>query len=643
MKRRWLLLIILAVAALVICITILLDWTPLFRGPVSSPGEWSWPYDLRPVQRWWLPVMASLLIVAVAAWWLFQEEARPNRTRVALLALVTGSLLLQIGLIYADRPAISAELVDRALADQTTGYYRTAADNDDIGSLLANYPAAMPQFDSEHVRTHPPGLVITNWLIIRLLAHLPALSNPLSSLVLPLRCTDLWLLEKPNQVAAGLAVTAILPLLLASLTIPLAYMLAKKMMDHRSARLAALLVATLPALLLFSPLADQVLAFLSVAGLLLLILAIRSRRVILFFVSGLTMALASFISLGSLAILVIGGILFVAVAWKTNKLEPGAPRWIQWGIAFLAGLLLPWFLYWLLYGVAPWQIVRTALDQHYQLVTSRRNYGLWLGFNLVDLIIFTGLPVIFGFVGALLLAIRQTRQKRLTVTGSLSLALALVILLLLFSGSTRGEVGRIWLFFMPLLAISSASFLTGWLPGQRSALVLVVLQVLLVLSLGLAWRPVEAVIVVAEKPVMEAPPVDIRPLAITFEEEITLAGFSLDSESFGPGDVARLTLLWQSEGATDRPYTVFAHIIDAEGNLVSQQDNWPVEGQWPSTCWQPGQQVVDPRDLHLPLLMTPGAYQLVIGLYDANDGRRLQTESGSEAIDLTTIHIDPSP
>jgi hypothetical protein len=211
--------------------------------------------------------------------------------------------------------------------------------------------------------------------------------------------------------------------------------------------------------------------------------------------------------------------------------------------------------------------------------------------------------------------------------------------LLLISGSTRGEVGRIWLFFMPLLAISAAAFLAVWAPGRRAVVLLVGLQLLLALSLGLAWRPVEAVIVVAQRPEMEAPPAGLVPLLKEFEDNITLAGFSLTSDSLESGDVLGLTLLWQSGGASSRPYTVFAHIVDASGDLAAQQDNWPVLGQWPSTCWLPGEEITDPLAIQLPEDMPPGAYQLLIGLYDATNGRRLPTVNGQDMIKLTTIHI----
>jgi hypothetical protein len=89
-----------------------------------------------------------------------------------------------------------------------------------------------------------------------------------------------------------------------------------------------------------------------------------------------------------------------------------------------------------------------------------------------------------------------------------------------------------------------------------------------------------------------------------------------------------------------RPYTVFTHLIDAQGLLVAQQDNWPMQGQWPPTCWQRGEVVVDPYAIQLPAEMAAGDYTLYTGLYDAQDGTRL-TSNGRDAVSLRTLSIRP--
>jgi hypothetical protein len=90
-----------------------------------------------------------------------------------LTGLALGSLLLQLGLIYADRPAVTAELVDRTLSNLASGFFEPAVEINDLGQVLRHYPQTMPTFVSEHARTHPPGLIAANWLTVQALARAP--------------------------------------------------------------------------------------------------------------------------------------------------------------------------------------------------------------------------------------------------------------------------------------------------------------------------------------------------------------------------------------------------------------------------------------------------------------------------------------
>jgi hypothetical protein len=424
--------------------------------------------------------------------------------------------------------------------------------------------------------------------------------------------------------------------LLAALAIPLAYVTARQLGQEKEARLAAALVSTMPALLLFAPLADQSLAFMSLLSLLLLVLAWRRRSAGLHFAAGLVISLASYASLGTLALLVVPAVVLGLRFWRATLQRRAL---LGWSVALALGAGFIWAAGWVLTGVAPWEIARTAMDQHYELVTSRREYGLWLGFNALDLFIFAGPVVFLGFAGAAVSGLSRMKERDDADYRDLSLSLAVLIIALLVSGVTRGEVGRIWLFLMPLMAILAGVYLVGRWPDKRATLLLVGLQLALVVSLGLAWRPVEAVIVRAQRPVMAAVPVRLVEAEAVFEDNLVLAGHALEAERLGPGGELQLTLLWRADGPSQRAYTVFTHIVDGSGDVVAQYDGWPVHGQWPATCWQAGEAVVDPISVSLPADVIPGDYQLLVGLYDAGDGQRLPLVNGDDAYKLATLEV----
>ncbi len=647
-RSRKLLSGLVVLSSLLLALAILGDWLPHLRGPAPETSVWYWPYLLRPVVRFWPAAAAALLILAAAGWWISLQNPRRSQTAAALTLLFAGSLLLQASLVYADRADVAAELIDRTLSNQASGFFEAAAEIDDVNYLLANYPQAMPLFVSEHARTHPPGMILSNWVTIQALSQLDGLAKPAAAYVQPLRCTDLWLYDRPPAVSAALGVWALLPMLFAAATVLPAYGVARQLLNGYAVRLATVLAAALPALILFAPKSVQLYAPLT----LLMFWAFQSgllrQSLWRLLAAGMLGSLLTFLSLGNAAIfaLLVFYALFVYL-FMFRELDDGQ-HWppssslvARQMLALGVGAISVWLVFWLAWRVPPWEIAAAGLEQHYQLVTNLRSYGWWTGWNLIDLLIFSGWPLALGFAGSLFLAFRYWRNHCLQAVDILAVVLALLILVLNFSGTARGEVGRIWLFFMPLLAFPSAHFWRKSLPDKRYALVIIALQLLMVLCLGWAWQPVRAVIVVAERPPMnqELPQTKLN---MAFPDEpLRLTGFTVGSTRVGAGETLPLSLFWEAEGPASRPYTVFNHLLDQDGMLVSQQDNWPVAGNWPPTCWRDGDLIVDTYTLTIPVEAAPGIYHLSSGLYDAKSGARLPLANGRDAVDLGDIEVIP--
>jgi hypothetical protein len=194
---------------------------------------------------------------------------------------------------------------------------------------------------------------------------------------------------------------------------------------------------------------------------------------------------------------------------------------------------------------------------------------------------------------------------------------------------------------MPLISISASAYLRHFSKTIKEGLIIIALQLLLVVSIGLAWEPVEAVIVRAEKPVLNLNDIRQFPLNIEYQDNINLMGWAVEKEVLSPGDTLRLTLFWKSEGPSTKPYTVFIHLVGSDGKIVAQQDNWSLDGNWPPTCWKKGEDISDPFELLLPKEVSPGDFELVIGLYDAVTGKRLIASHGEDAVFLTNIRVIP--
>ncbi|WP_420631973.1 hypothetical protein [Candidatus Leptofilum sp.] len=630
-KRRLWILGVCGITAVLI-IVLLTDAMPHLRGPLPGSSVWHWPYQLRPFSRWWLVILAGAAFLAVLGWWLRQEKVARWQTAITLILLFASCLGMQWGLLYADRAQPLAELVDRTLAVKTNGYYWTAANLDDVNSTLQNYPAAMPQFESDHARTHPPGLVLLNWFTIQLLQSTPELAQELGQRIYPQRCTDLWLLEQPPAIVATLGIWAILPMILAASTIFPTYFVAKNLTANPRAAKLTVVIAAIPALLIFAPLSDQLFALLTVLIVGTFLLGWQRQSGVWLFVSGLLLSFTTFLSIGNGTLVGVLGIYAVITLWQT-----------QWSIrqhvlplaVFGLGTILVWLIFWLGWQAPPWEIVQVGLAQHYELVTAKRSYGTWLLFNLVDVLIFTGLPIIAAFLSTLIVATRNFRRRQLTPMQALAVSTAVLLLILNLSGSTRGEVGRIWLFLMPLLLIPSATWLAKWLPNWRWQWLWAAGQLSWAIALGLSWRPVGATIVAINEPLIPSLPNEAENVNVLLGDQIELTQFALKQSA----NALDLTLVWQAENPTVRPYTVFNHLLDSQGNLVAQADGWPVNGQWPPTCWQSSDPVVDQHQISLPADLPAGSYMLYTGLYDVRDGTRLITPTGQDAILIRQIEL----
>ena len=136
-----------------------------------------------------------------------------------------------------------------------------------------------------------------------------------------------------------------------------------------------------------------------------------------------------------------------------------------------------------------------------------------------------------------------------------------------------------------------------------------------------------------------------------FGSQIHLIGYKLSESTVAPGEAIGLTLYWQTDAVISERYKVFTHLLgevynaDTDNFLWGQQDNEPVNGQSPTTRWQPGAIIVDPYHIPVDPDAPPGRYRLEVGLYGLIDGQRLPVTGGSadqihnDAVILTEIEV----
>jgi hypothetical protein len=136
--------------------------------------------------------------------------------------------------------------------------------------------------------------------------------------------------------------------------------------------------------------------------------------------------------------------------------------------------------------------------------------------------------------------------------------------------------------------------------------------------LTIAWGDVtlalDEIMVSAVERMFTLPPVAVEVNA-PFGEAVTLSGYTLTTEA----EAHTLELVWGAEAALTTDYTVYVHLLDANGGILTQTDAMPRENSYPTSVWIAGEFVTDTYTL--PALADGVTFR--VGLYDSVTGAQL--------------------
>ncbi|MCP4538657.1 MAG: hypothetical protein GY832_16100 [Chloroflexi bacterium] len=108
-----------------------------------------------------------------------------------------------------------------------------------------------------------------------------------------------------------------------------------------------------------------------------------------------------------------------------------------------------------------------------------------------------------------------------------------------------------------------------------------------------------------------------HPLAYTLNERIELIGYGVS-----PDEPLSITLYWRAQAEIDETFMVFVHLVDESGTLRAQGDGPPLDNDYPTKFWSPGEVLADTHVVPLPNDL-PANVHLLVGLYRLADGARL--------------------
>ncbi len=114
-----------------------------------------------------------------------------------------------------------------------------------------------------------------------------------------------------------------------------------------------------------------------------------------------------------------------------------------------------------------------------------------------------------------------------------------------------------------------------------------------------------------------------------------------------PGETAELLTVWQvidpaKVGPIHPPaYTTdtvfFTHVLSQEEDILAQRDALDA----PSWSWQTGDKILQVHQVSIPVDISPGIYQVVVGIYDGQTGRRLPISGDNDRMKKEMVQVPP--
>ena len=146
-------------------------------------------------------------------------------------------------------------------------------------------------------------------------------------------------------------------------------------------------------------------------------------------------------------------------------------------------------------------------------------------------------------------------------------------------------------------------------------------------------------LVVYVMPERRPPAEEIQALDLGLGPDILLKGYRSGNLTLTAGEVTQLQLVWLAINKPERRYKVFLQLLDAHDQVIAQRDSEPVGDSRPTDLWEPGEEILDNHGVLIPPGTPPGDYRRIVGLYDRDTGKRVQTADGKDFISLTPVRV----
>lgn len=446
--------------------------------PLGVPGQWCW----NRVQNFDFPIFETITVIiffctAVIIAFLtdFRSTSIHGKVAGVILILLCG-LIIDYQILLSGRAGINENMVG-IIDKYTSGYMTAAATIDSPVKYFSDFTKPQNNRSStpEHVDVHPPGNILVSWLALKACRESDALRK-LIDRILPAGTIEKVAADNGTVTACAAALLVLLMLagisLAKGLILLSAFILAKNKFPY--AGMAALTLLAVPGAILFTGHYDPPFFFItSLCCLFFTMAATDGKPALLWAVlCGFMLGLGTFFTLayGVLILLVFAFFLITA----------GVSGNIRKNLVITAGVAAGGLAVTLLCCICGFNIIGIFLQclhnqARFHAETSRS--AVWAAFNFFDFLLFLGPPGFFLPFFLLAGKIAGIRGKGLkTILSGNSILITLLYAVMLFfmclSPLTRGEMGRLLIFYMPVPLVLACVIISEQPLTRRTAILI---------------------------------------------------------------------------------------------------------------------------------------------------------------------------
>ena len=373
---------------------------------------------------------------------------KPQRHKLNLLLLILLGYIIQMSFGFMEGRGLDG-IRSRMVMTGHAEFAEVAAVESDLLKVATRYEELCRDNKSlRYANTKPPGQLLFYILTQKLSNLVAPESTPVSRFI--------RLVTFASYVYPLLTYLAIIPLLY----------FCRLFMEDRLAILPCILYLFVPSVTLVTLHLDQVLyPTLFMLGLYLIAYASHKNSLVFAMLSGALFFLALYVSFSllplALLVLILTSIYYCCLQQRNNKLA----GYLKVLAGFVVGVLILLITFKMLLNYDPLVRFQNAMSFHRTWKAWEpgiKNTVLFAFLNYVEYACWIGLPIVALYLANAGNAVKATVKRQFSVMSLQLLSTVVIFVLLGFLGTTKGEVGRLWIFMVPPVCIFVCYELAHW-------------------------------------------------------------------------------------------------------------------------------------------------------------------------------------